>query len=109
MGVQDLSKEFRPSRELTSNISQLRGKIVGIDASIYLNKALNSSPEISLLFHQEPSVTVGHLIRKYFDRFYRIFEANDIKILFVLDGARNPMKSVTNDSRKKNVLMLLMP
>ena len=52
MGVKDLSKELRPSNKLSSHLSTFSGKIVGLDASIWLNKALFSSPEINVLFHQ---------------------------------------------------------
>ena len=62
MGVQDLSKELRASKKLVTNLSDYSEKILGIDASIWLNKAIVASSEISLLFHQEPRVTVGHLI-----------------------------------------------
>jgi 5'-3' exonuclease len=101
MGVKDLSKELRPTKVLTSNISELNGNIMGIDASIYLHKALTSSSDMGALFHQVPSVTVGLLIDRYFDKLYAIFKANNIKILFVVDGGRNPLKAVTNDARKK--------
>ena len=94
MGVQDLSKELRASKKLVTNL-------LGIDASIWLNKAIVASSEISLLFHQEPRVTVGHLIDQFFDRLLSMFESNNIKILFVIDGARNPRKALTNDARKK--------
>ena len=101
MGVQDLSKELRASKKLVTNLSDYSGKILGVDASIWLNKAIFASAEISLLFHQEPRVTVGHLIDQFFDRLLSVFEANNIKILFVIDGARNPLKAMTNDARKK--------
>jgi 5'-3' exonuclease len=101
MGVQDLSKELRASKNLVTNLSDYSEKILGVDASIWLNKAIFASPEISLLFHQEPRVTVGHLIDQFFDRLLSVFEANSIKILFVIDGARNPLKALTNDARKK--------
>ena len=107
MGVQDLSKELRASKKLVTNLSDYSGKILGVDASIWLNKAIFASPEISLLFHQEPRVTVGHLIDQFFDRLLSVFEANSIKILFVIDGARNPLKALTNDARKKRALRLL--
>jgi 5'-3' exonuclease len=101
MGVQDLSKELRASKKLVSSLSVFNGKTLGVDASIWLNKAIFSSPEISVLFHQEPRVSVGHLIDQYFNSLYSIFEANSIKILFVIDGARNPLKAATNETRKK--------
>ena len=96
MGVKDLSKELRPSNKLSSHLSTFSGKIVGLDASIWLNKALFSSPEINVLFHQLPRVSISHLIGKYFDTLHSVFEVNNITILFVLDGARNPLKALTN-------------
>ena len=101
MGVQDLSKELGASKKLVTNLSDCLGKILGVDASIWLNKAIFASAEISLLFYQEPRVTVGHLIDQYFDRLLSVFEANNIKILFVIDGANNPLKAMTNEARNK--------
>lgn len=101
MGVKDLSKELRASDELVTSLSGFSGKILGVHASIWLNKAISESPEISTLFHQEPTVTVGHLIDQFFDRLHSVFIANNIKTLFVIDGARNPLKSLTTESRKK--------
>jgi hypothetical protein len=101
MGSQDQPKELRASGELTNNICELIGEIVGIDSSIFLHKNLKSSPKITMLFHQKPSVTLGHLIDRYFDRLYNIFKANNMKILFVVDGLRNPLKGVTNGAREK--------
>ena len=101
MGVQDLSRELRASKNLDTKLSDFGGKILGVDTSIWLNKALFASPEISVLLHEEPRVTVGHLIDMYFDRLLAVFKANDIKMLFILDGARNPLKAITNEARKK--------
>ena len=101
MGVKNLSKELRTSRKLVTNLSDYSGKILGIDASIWLSKAVFASSEISTLFHQEPKVAVEHLIDQFFDRLHSVFTANSIKILFVIDGARNPLKAFTNEARKK--------
>ena len=102
MGVKDSSKELRPSSKPSSHLSTFSGKIVGLDASIWMNKALFSSPEITVLFHQLPRVSIAHLIAKYFDILHSVFEANNIKILFVVDGARNPLKAHTNQIRQKH-------
>ena len=101
MGVKDLSKVLRASNALVSKLSDLSGKILGVDVSIWLNKALFSSSEICHCFHQDPRVTVGPIIESYLDAMYKLFVENDIKILFVLDGARNPLKAATNCARKK--------
>ena len=101
MGVKDLSKELRASNSLTSKLSDLSGKILGVDVSIWLNIALFSSPEIYHCFHQDPKVTVGPIIESYLNSMHSLFVANNIKILFVLDGARNPLKASTNTARKK--------
>ena len=80
MGVKDLSKELRPSTKLTTRLSDFDGTTVGIDASIWLNKAIFSTPEMGLLFHQLPSVSLGHLVSQYFERLHSIFDSNNIKI-----------------------------
>jgi hypothetical protein len=82
-------------------MSEFKDKILGIDASIYLHKAINLSSEISALFHQHPPVTVGPLIDRYFDKLYATFKSHGIKILLVIDGGKNPLESGTNDARKK--------
>jgi XPG N-terminal domain len=102
MVVKDLSKELRPSDKVTSHLSTFTGKIVGLDASIWLNKALFSSSEITALFHQLPRVSIAHLIGIFFDILHSVFEANDVTILSVLDGARNPLKALTNLLRQKS-------
>ena len=70
MGVQDLSKELRESSKLTNELSEFCGKKIGIDASIWLNKAIFSSPEIGLLFYQLPAVAIGHKISHFLDRLH---------------------------------------
>lgn len=101
MGVQDLSKELRPSDVRSSLLSSLSGKIVGLDASIWLHKCLFSSPEMTTLFHQLPPVSIAHIVDRYFNQLHAVFEVNSITILFVLDGARNPLKAHTNELRQK--------
>ena len=101
MGVQDLSKELRPSDVRSSLLSSLSGKVVGLDASIWLHKSLFSSPEMTMLFHQLLPVSLAHIVDLYFDQLLALFEVNNITILFVLDGARNPLKAHTNALRQK--------
>ena len=101
MGVQDLSKELRPSDVRSSLLSSLSGKVVGLDASIWLHKSLFSSPEMTMLFHQLPPVSLAHIVDRYFDQLLALFEVNNVTILFVLDGARNPLKAHTNALRQK--------
>ena len=101
MGVKYFSQELRSSKIRASQLSDFNGKVVGVDASIWLNKAIFALPEIGVLFHQLPPVSLGQPIRQYFDQLYSVFESNSIKVLFVLDGARNPLKAATNEMRKK--------
>ena len=101
MGIKDLSKQLRESNKPVSLLSDLKNNILGVDSSIWLHKAIFSSPEFCQTFHQEPRVSVAHLIEMYMDSMLPIFEANSIKLLFVLDGARNPLKEETNRARKK--------
>ena len=49
-------------------------------------------------------MTVGHPIDIYFDRLLTVFKSNNIRILFVLDGARNPLKALTDEARRKKSL-----
>ena len=51
--------------------------------------------------HQDPKVNVGPIIESYLNSMHSLFVANNIKILFELDGARNLLKASTNTARKK--------
>ena len=99
MGVKNLSKELRAPNSLVSKLSDLSGKTLGVDVSIWLNKALFSSPEIYQFSNLDPKVNVGPVIESYLNSMHSLFIANDIEILFVLDGARNPLKAATNIAR----------
>ena len=46
-------------------------------------------------------MSFAHIIDMYMDSLLSVFEANDIKLLFVLDGSKNPLKKDTNVARKK--------
>ena len=46
-------------------------------------------------------MTVGHRVSQFFDHLLQTFDINGIEILFVLDGARNPLKAATNEAREK--------
>lgn len=94
-----MSRELRASKKLDK--TDFEGKIL---ASIWISKAIFASPERSVLFHQESKVTVGHLIDICFHSLLTVFKANNIRILFVLDGARNRPKASTNEARRKKSL-----
>ena len=101
MGIKDLSKQLREFNKPVSLLSDLKNSTLGENSLIWLNKAIFSSPEFCHTFHQEPRISVAHLIEMYVDSILPIFEVNSIKLLFVLDGARNPLKEETNRARKK--------
>ena len=61
MGIKDLSKQLRESNKPISYLSALKSNILGVDTSIWLNKAIFSSTELGHIFHQEPRVSVCHL------------------------------------------------
>ena len=102
MVITDLPKLLRESKKPTSKLSELSASILGVDTSIWLNKAIFSSAEFCHSFCQEPSISVAHIIDLYMDSMLSLFEKNGIKLLFVLDGARNPLKADTNTTRKKS-------
>ena len=79
------------------------GKVDGLDASIWLNKALFSSPEISSLFHQSPSVSLTSHIDWYFDLDLAELQANNVRKLFGCGGARIPLETATNILWQKKV------
>jgi hypothetical protein len=51
-----------------------------------------------------PRVPYLELIHEYFGRIINLFKKHDIKCVFVLDGARNPLKFMENERRKQHVL-----
>jgi 5'-3' exonuclease len=102
MGITDLPKLLRESKKPTSKPSELNDCVLGVDTSIWLNKAIFSSTEFCHSFCQVPSISVAHIIDVYMDSMLSLFDRNSIKLLFVLDGARNPLKTDTNKARKKS-------
>ncbi len=99
MGILDLAPHLRDKRNPTNNLSELKGKILGIDVSILSVKFVKSDPRVIDRYHMLPKVPYLELIHEYFGKIINLFKKYDIKCVFVLDGARNPLKFMENDRR----------
>jgi XPG N-terminal domain len=95
MGITDLPTLLRESKKPTSKLSELNDSVLGVDTTIWLNKAIFSGAEFCYSLSQEPSIF-------YIDSMPSLFERNSIKLLFDLDGARDPLKADTNNAMKKS-------
>ena len=53
--------------------------------------------------HMLPKVPYLELIHEYFGGIISLFKKYDIKCVFILDGARNPLKLIENERRNQYV------
>ena len=104
MGILDLAPHLRDKRNPTNNLSELKGKILGIDVSILSVRFVKSDPRVIGRYHMLPKVPYLELIHEYFGKIINLFKKYDIKCVFVLDGARNPLKFMENDRRNQYVV-----
>lgn len=74
-----------------TNISVLSGKVVGVDANIWLCKSYNK-----LVTFNEKAVV------DYFHRRLQLFAENNIQPIFVFDGKTPPLKEGTVEDRRKS-------
>jgi len=97
MGPRDLfqllNKDFKD--KLNRNIySQLT---IGVDVSIYSYQMLRGCEGLAHDFHLVPSVDISHYVKAYWTRFIRFLGC---KLIFVIDGIRNRLKSEENSDRE---------
>ena len=101
MGINGLPKMLRDRNTLTDKIRKIKGCTLGIDSSILSTVFLYSNANAIERYHMVPRMPYLTLIDAHYDPIIQFFNNLDIKLLFVLDGARNPitLKKATNDSR----------
>ena len=97
MGVDGLSSLVKKAGE-EMNLNSLHGLHVGVDASIWMHKAL-VSVEASRLFAQKPPVPVP-MVRATLLELYRRLIAVGATVVFVFEGLRFPPKSGEDERRR---------
>ena len=78
MGILDLSKHLRDHANPTNNISELKGTILGIDASILSVRFVKSDQRVIDRYHMLPKVPYLELIHEYFGGIISLFKKYDI-------------------------------
>ena len=102
MGIEELLQRVKKENKggIKKPLFEYKGKIIGVDISIYLNKAVHSKKYGSEIARLS---TIGfdyaHYIRSYLNEFFLRFLDLGIKLVFVFDGCRNPLKFNTNTNR----------
>ncbi len=99
MGITGLSVLMRNKNAPTCKIKRVRGVTLGVDSSILSAKFLYSHTTAIERYHMVPRMPYLTLIDTYYDPIIQYFKTLDIKLIFVLDWARNPLKKATNDTR----------
>lgn len=101
MGIQELSPLLKKyGKELASGRDcELKGLRIGLDASVLMYQALNRGNSL----HQwavVPSIPVPEVIQ-YFSEFVEALRDAEVKeIVFVFDGARDPLKEEEHAKRQ---------
>ena len=106
MGIQDLAPLLRPPNVVLHKLSSLKGmgvKTLGIDVMVWLHMCVKSGMAVVDDFHAIPPVDLLSHIFQFFDKAKGIFDADDLKIILVYDGYRNPLKEGEDQSRKSQI------
>ena len=99
MGIQDLLPLIIDKENDEISLKVFEGKVLAVDASIYLMKWLASSPVYGAYLMMRPEVDMFEVVSQFWDDFYSKFVSAGIDIILVMDGARNPAKAMTNSDR----------
>ena len=108
MGVKEGLTILKCSKNRTHHLKDLRknhppypNPFVGVDISIWINKALSHKSAIDHFF-MEPQVPVTHII-EYVEERLLLLRRYGFEPVFVFDGKRNPAKEVTTSNRYNNI------
>jgi len=99
MGIQELFTLLLDKEREKTPLNMYRNQTVGIDASVFLMKWLCSSSYLGAYLMMDPPVNFDVLVSQYWDEFHRSFDTEGVNIVLVLDGSRNPAKTITNNDR----------
>lgn len=100
MGVKYLAKRLRDSSKTPDEFAKdvrLKGKRIGIDASVILHKALGTNDGASY-FHATPENPNGEVVEKC-SRLCGWAKTNEITLVVSIDGQYHPMKGAVNEER----------
>ena len=101
MGVNDLPQLLRNSKEHPHSLDDLSGHTYGVDALIWIYKALFPQP-IADLYHQHPPVPLTVALRPI-EKFIEACKAKNVSLIWVIDGMRPDPKLGTTDARDGDV------
>ena len=88
MGVKDLQTEVIPADlKVPQSLSNLKGKTVGVDASLYLVKCLTASAEVAFERFLIPGVSVRSHIYDMWNKWLAICVAYEFWIVLCMDYA----------------------
>ena len=88
--------------DVTVPLSNYSGMKIGVDASVWINRALKSrkfAKQIALAKVMIPEQSIKDYIWVWLDCQFESYHKYDIELLLVFDGIRNKLKAKENDKR----------
>ena len=105
MGVKGLLKTLNITRmDTKSSIDEVTGKKIALDSMVYLNQFMKSKMEIVDKCFIGYPVDFDKELALFLDDKLGMFEEMKCKLLFVIDGDRNPLKTACNAARQKSAI-----
>ena len=104
MGVQDALEFFEIPKGRHQTLENIRGKTFAVDASSWLHKIIAFTSLGSLparLFRQLPPGNMEEVVHSWLRCAIDYLDQYNINVVFVFDGARNPVKSKEDNRRAK--------
>ena len=86
MGIKVLFFTFYICKRAKNRMSELAGKVVGVDFSLLLNRLIFGSADLQRIYHLQPEVDVSEVIFLFLDNCVKIFKESNVEPVFVLDG-----------------------
>ena len=99
MGVQGFSALLRNSKEQANLLSELGGKVCGLDVSVVLHN-LYSQQDFAINFHAIPPVDLYIHVEKMFNRIKSTFDSANVTLVMYVDGCSHPGKAREDASRQ---------
>jgi len=101
MGVKKGKEYLGIDRKKPSNtLEDLRGKVAGIDASIWLMEIIKASYQLQVKFHMSPPMDFDFELHLKLSERLKVLTRFGIKPVFVFDGFRSPCKSEETTRRQ---------
>ena len=98
MGILDLPAQLKKDKKYVIRVDreQLTDNIVGVDAFVWLHKVVykcSNDDDFCRRFHAEPQVPFYEQLYEFLDDELRLWEELGMKVILVVDGKPNPIKS----------------